>query len=357
MSMVLGDNEKPLTERELQLVSRVFSDPTAFPVGYRAWLKGLIELEPPTAQVTAIEGGVDWEDVGTDVPGASGLQFDTYPQVGDWFYAEVNNRVGAPYGRAFEIRDRSIGGSSGIEIRSDESKIDIDAGGQLAMSANDQIDMTAFNSDVILRTTGYHSIRLDSQGQILLTAPAGGIYLATNAGVGPGGGDIDLNSGGTIDLSAVGPINVGTSAGGSLTLDLDSSLTTKRLMHFRAADFFFEGTQYGTDPINTIDFKVNVYGKVDMTAYTDLSIVGRDGSLQANGGIIQLAGSGPNGVQIVGQGSSDVRLFSTINGNVLIMGHVLGDGGIQVPILKVTQDSLGQPTYHIKTGASWVADL
>lgn len=47
MSVVLGDTERPLSERELQLVSRVFSDPLAFPNVYRAWLKAFIDLETP----------------------------------------------------------------------------------------------------------------------------------------------------------------------------------------------------------------------------------------------------------------------------------------------------------------------
>lgn len=50
MSTVLGDTDRPLSERELQLVSRVFSDPLAFPNGYRAWLKAFIDLETPPCE-------------------------------------------------------------------------------------------------------------------------------------------------------------------------------------------------------------------------------------------------------------------------------------------------------------------
>src|SRR5215831_1018151 len=60
---------------------------------------------------------VSYEDVGTSGGGGGGgIQFDTYPQAGDWLYVQSNDATaagGSPDGYAIELSDYTSDGSGG----------------------------------------------------------------------------------------------------------------------------------------------------------------------------------------------------------------------------------------------------
>jgi hypothetical protein len=63
--------------------------------------------------------------------GTGGLQFDTYPQSGGWFYAETTTDAGSPNGRGWQVKSEER-----VEISSTSGYVDIEAdAGQVTLSS------------------------------------------------------------------------------------------------------------------------------------------------------------------------------------------------------------------------------
>lgn len=100
------------------------------------------------------------DEAATPSPGG-GIQFDTYPQAGNWLYVEGTNGVGSPDGETIELHDTSAG-AFGIRIHSDAGQVDMDGAqaqvvalvSTLSLQANTDITATA-NQDVILSPGRY----------------------------------------------------------------------------------------------------------------------------------------------------------------------------------------------------------
>lgn len=258
-------------------------------------------------------GAMEWEDVGTDTPGGgSGIQFDTYPQAGGWLFAETTDATTSPSAGkwAIELHDSSGGSIGGIWLHSDSHNILIVAGSSLSMSS-----------------------------------PGGSFSVDY-------GGGAKVSSGSGIQLSVSNDVKYTLNDGSGTYSGLFGHLFT---LPPSGGEFTVKDKGGGYVP-NYLKITTGPGGDIEMNSPDQLNLYAKDGNLMMQGGIVQLASqNGP--LNLVAQGNNDVRLFSANGGNVIILGHVIGDGGVQVPILKVTQNALGQPTYHIKSGASWVADL
>lgn len=81
--------------------------------------------------VTDLGSGVIRVD-GCPPGGGGGIQFDTYPQAGNWLYVETDDSTGSPNGWGLELQDQSTGGQ-GIKIGTTVGEIDIVAQDQLVL--------------------------------------------------------------------------------------------------------------------------------------------------------------------------------------------------------------------------------
>jgi len=93
-------------------------------------------------------GGADttlihYEDVGTSGPGTGGIQFDSYPQDGQWLYLETDGPDTTPSGFGVEVYDAS---GNGVDLASH-------SGGQIT-----------------LQTVGGGAILLQASGDLVLIA-------------------------------------------------------------------------------------------------------------------------------------------------------------------------------------------
>jgi hypothetical protein len=95
-----------------------------------------------------------------------GIQFDTFPQDGDWLYVRVTDGTGAPSGIPLHFYDSSTA-PVGIRLESDNGEIDIQAfGNQLALSSHGVLSTltdVSMTSDVgaFYRITVADDLRID----------------------------------------------------------------------------------------------------------------------------------------------------------------------------------------------------
>lgn len=116
-------------------------------------------------------GGVD------PIPGIGGIGFDTYPQAGNWLYAETDDESGAggsPSGYGIELDDFSTGGvflgalgGGGLTLRTV-------GGGLIWLRGSGQVKIDSGGSSSIL-VTSQDIMTLQSIGEMLLKSnPTGG---------------------------------------------------------------------------------------------------------------------------------------------------------------------------------------
>jgi len=103
-------------------------------------------------------GGADttlihYEDVGTSGGGSGGIQFDSYPQDGQWLYLETDGPATSPSGFGVEIYDPS---GNGVDLASS-------SGGQITLD-------TTGGGDILLQSTG--DIVLIATGTANILMPA-----------------------------------------------------------------------------------------------------------------------------------------------------------------------------------------
>jgi hypothetical protein len=99
-------------------------------------------------------------------PAGSGIQFDTFPQSGDWLYVQTTDGTGAPSGIPLHFYDSSAA-AVGISLQSDNGEIDITAfGNQLDLSSFGVLSLTSSVSMVMdvgafLRMSVIDDLRID----------------------------------------------------------------------------------------------------------------------------------------------------------------------------------------------------
>ena len=103
-------------------------------------------------------GGADttlihYEDVGDSGGGGGGIQFDSYPQAGQWLYVETDGAATSPSGYGVEVYDTS---GNGIDLA-------CDAGGTILLQ-------TSGGGSIILQST--EDIRLIAGGTANILLPS-----------------------------------------------------------------------------------------------------------------------------------------------------------------------------------------
>jgi microcystin-dependent protein len=113
--------QEPLTANEVKLVTRLFGDPFAFPLEFKAWLRGWLEEQFPrigTLAVSAASGAAgafvppagSILDFGGDVaPGGyvlcDGAAYDKTALPYQALWAVIGNKYGSPGGNLFNVPD------------------------------------------------------------------------------------------------------------------------------------------------------------------------------------------------------------------------------------------------------------
>jgi hypothetical protein len=79
------------------------------------------------------EHTIAWlEEIGGGGPGGGGIEFDTYPQFGDWLYAESTDASGSPNGYGIELNsanDVVLESAEQIALYGDTGKLSFNGGG------------------------------------------------------------------------------------------------------------------------------------------------------------------------------------------------------------------------------------
>jgi hypothetical protein len=107
-------------------------------------------------------GGADpvritWESTG-EAGAGGGIQFDTYPQAGQWLYVETDGPDGSPSGFGVEVFDNS---GNGIDLASH------------------------LGGEVLLQTVGGGDVVIQPSGNLVLTFAGGGLIIASLPGSDP----------------------------------------------------------------------------------------------------------------------------------------------------------------------------
>jgi hypothetical protein len=265
-------------------------------------------VAPPLPIFNSIEFGnyLDVSDLGDGKirVDTSGIQFDTYPQTGNWLYIETTNADDSPDTYGIELNDTSgqgiwmrtnrsfeVSGDTGVYMESLNEGINL-----WARAANKTINLTAANinldsadGDIHLGSTG---ITLDSPAYGYLHIQSSGVRLQTRLDDGQ-------------------PHQLGLAASSTIKLDAGE------LGLFQPAIFLNVSTQYGEE-------KFSIIGEYRSIPQYD-----------HRGFLFEMT---PAAKFIVAMSDFDVY-------------H--GDR----PIFVIDFTNGDAPTYHIKTGATWIADL
>ena len=190
-----------------------------------------------------------------------------------------------------------------------------------------------------------------------------------NVGVSDGGNlDLSVVGGGHLSLNSTGNINIhegNTSGFGNITVNSEFGpmyLSSKKELDIESGD-------YGYMHIRSDGIRI----QTDLGGSSDLTLIGgRDSGMVANAGALSLVAGGADTSAIIMGANRDVAINYYMVGKGGIYsglsnpGHylTLPEGSIFLiasdfggtPFLKI-DNTTGTPTFHIPTGASWVADL
>ena len=85
----------------------------------------------------------------------SGIQFDTYPQAGDYLYVEVTDDDAAPNGYSLELLDSAAVADGGVHLASTNNKILIEttAAGDIEMLSAANVEIDANNDSISVGTS------------------------------------------------------------------------------------------------------------------------------------------------------------------------------------------------------------
>jgi hypothetical protein len=154
--------------------------------------------------VIRVDGGggapLEWSDVGTGATGGTGIQFETYPQTGDWLFVETTTHPssgGEPptYGIVFRAADGTrIEGSvfmaeasgDGIRIESlgggGTVLTETDGGGMSIYSGGGGLTIRELSGGMVIEAGGGLSIRGNAFGRIDFSSADGGIRIQPESG-------------------------------------------------------------------------------------------------------------------------------------------------------------------------------
>ena len=141
--------------------------------------------------------------------GGGGIQFDTYPQAGNWLYVEGSNNVGAPYGWAIDFYDHGVSGD-GIRLQSDEGRLGF-YGWDIQMATTDKIRLDADTY-----------VNINAGTYIIVSANNGQLNLYGDSGVNINAGTIGTND--SVDIAA-DLVVLGQGGGTSSRITIDSDAT------------------------------------------------------------------------------------------------------------------------------------
>lgn len=173
---------------------------TARAIGEHSRRLGALEREKNTSSPT------EWEDVGTGAGtggggGGGGIQFDTYPQAGNWLYVETTNATGSPAG--FDIELKAAGdvgifpaGSFTVDATHGNITIEADDG---SISINADTTNLSLNAGNWLQLYGQTLIALNSPGSIGIESPL--INIGGGAGV-PGSIVYDASGASSVSVTS-----------------------------------------------------------------------------------------------------------------------------------------------------------
>jgi hypothetical protein len=231
--------------------------------------------------------------------GGSGLQFDTYPQAGQYLYVETEGSATSPSGYGQEFYDHS---GNGINLG-------VSNGGTLALSV-----------------IGGGRIDLSSTGGIQLTE--------TNSS---GFGSITINS-------AYGQMYIQAHD----NLDIESA--EWGFLHFRSTGLLAKtGHRIDVEAETVASFRA-LHGSVEIEAagVSDSSI-----NLVANGAWKHSIFGNPD--SFMDDKPGHLFLLNTGGDGSRTEIHDVGAAG--GAILRIDVDTAGAVTYHMKAGGTWIADL
>jgi hypothetical protein len=128
----------------------------------------------------------DVEEPDVDIGGGGGgIQFDTYPQAGNWLYVETDDESGAggsPTGYGLELSDYSAGGAFLGALGGGDLHLKASAGGGIQMTSTGGITISDSSQPVLVQALS-DIATLTGKGAYVLNADVGGIaLLATAAG-------------------------------------------------------------------------------------------------------------------------------------------------------------------------------
>ncbi len=111
-------------------------------------------------------GGADpvrivWESTGEAGEGGGGIQFDTYPQAGQWLYLETDGTDASPSGYGLEVYDSS---GLGIDLASN-------GGITLHNTADGGVSITnTSDGGTLLQDTGGGDVHISSSARVVIGA-------------------------------------------------------------------------------------------------------------------------------------------------------------------------------------------
>ena len=132
-----------------------------------------------STQQKPILHGRDHSPGGADpIPGLGGIQFETYPQAGEWLYVETTGAGTSPSGYGMEFFDD---GANGIDLASGSNRIDINAFGsdRIEMVCQDDFTVNA-SGDMTLTISG--ALNASSSGDAVVSSSSGISVLQRNGG-------------------------------------------------------------------------------------------------------------------------------------------------------------------------------
>jgi hypothetical protein len=231
--------------------------------------------------------------------GGSGLQFDTYPQAGQYLYAETEGPLTSPSGYGMEFYDHSGNGINWAITDGGNMDLSVHGGGHIELRSTGGIQITEQN------TSGF--------GSIIINSAFGQTYLQAHD-------NLEIQSG------AYGFLKFGSTgiyAKTNYRLDMEAETVAS----FRA-----------------------LHGSVEIEAdgVSDSSI-----NLAANGLFRHTIFGNPD--SFMDDKPGHLFLLNTGGDGSRTEIHDLGAAG--GPILRIDVDTTGAVTYHMKAGGVWIADL